>query len=231
MEERILSGRIRTLLSIGAVVAVVAACSAEDLEDALGDVPPGSDSGEEDEPLPDDGDDSDDSDDAAAPADQDVSAVPDDLTDAYVAAVLAEWERLLGEAYRTSVAAGAITFETAEIVNVIAIDQAQEALYETLEAEAEASFDGQPSFTQRGARQVVDVEVVDTGQGCVVAVAELDVTEVLVEPDEPTTDIAYRLIADHELEDPDGINPMPWVMAGLDQGDDPDPDALGGCDD
>jgi hypothetical protein len=205
------SGTVRRRLGLAAGAAallVLAGCGGDDEPEPIGG----------DEAVPDEG---------AAPTELDpegdldaedeaeeidVTVVPDEITEDYVEAVLAELERIRYEAlveFREN--DGELTIEVMDMT--ASVFTADEVDYERGDLENMAA-DGYAAMRDTAELEPVQADVVEllsSSESCVLVETRADLDGLLEDPPPPIERIYYLVLQDRELVE--DYNPTPWVIA------------------
>jgi hypothetical protein len=141
----------------------------------------------------------------------DVTVVPDEITEDYVEAVLAELEQIRHDAlveFREN--DGEMTIEVDDMVASIFTPEGTEYEAADLEIMRDRDFEGQRSISQlEPLRPQVD-ELISVSDDCVAAETTLSLDGLQEEPDPPFQRAYLLVVQERELvEDP---NPTPWVI-------------------
>lgn len=140
----------------------------------------------------------------------DPTAVPDEVTPAYVEAVLAELQRVNGEALRLAVDQGVVGEDVSIRLRAINTAEHLGTVVGFLVGDAAQGF---PTTVRPPGRiQMTVTEVLAEADGCVAVRASGDFSGVTVDG---ATDVplVLELVAKPGDVDPDRLNPTPWVLS------------------
>ena len=155
----------------------------------------------------------------------DVTTVPDTITPAYIAAVLAELEALYAGALASHVAAGEPTLETATKLGSAFAEPAYAGrLQHFIEIGAEGFVEIAPAEQIRP-RTHTDVRLLVVEDDCVYAETRLDVSPVRRDP--RPVEVAFVHLGPRDREIYGDVNPTPWLIHIMPAGD---PELLRGLD-
>ena len=151
------------------------------------------------------------------PADIDITVVPDEITEEYVEAVLAELERLYSEAYVAFREAGEPTIEVTDNLGSAFTDRQHTARLAQFVDLQEMEFEGFQSSPDAGPRRHSVEKVLDQGEACIYAETLMDLKGILVDPPEP--EITFVELGPLEGDRVRNLSTTPWVIHALPVGD------------
>lgn len=141
----------------------------------------------------------------------DVTTVPDEITIAYAQAVMDELDRVLGDAIRELVAAGAPSDRFVALLRAVYDEPTysnQESLYGEDAANDFIDYDEQPD----GPTTIV-TRIVDASSTCVVVGAERSFERLYRDDPREDAKASYiQLLRKDATRDPGAFNPTPWAI-------------------
>jgi hypothetical protein len=196
----------RRLLAAGmAALLVLSGCANEDEEPAP---PIGGD--EADEPDNTDETPEDEPEDEAEEVD--VTEVPDEITEEYVEAVLAELEQIRRDAIAEYRENDEFTIEVADMTQSVFTPDEVQHEREDLDRIAESGFEGVKPVDELEPVSAEVLEIHSSTDVCIVVETMVDFEGLLIEPPDPRERIYHLVTQDRELVE--DYNPTPWVIAG-----------------
>jgi hypothetical protein len=144
----------------------------------------------------------------------DITEVPDEITEAYVEAVLAELERIWTDAlieYQRE--GGELTLEVTDRIASIFTDEQIDIRYADFGAIADADFVGArpPEETEPADHQVT--ELISATPTCINVRTLTSIDGLLEDPPPPSAWAFHLVLQEKELYR--DLNPTPWVIAGI----------------
>lgn len=156
--------------------------------------------------------------DADAEVEIDVTVIPDEITPAYVEAVLAELEQLYADALRELILAGEPTIEVTDRLGSAFVEaEYQPRLSQFLELE-EDGFSGIASAESLRPRVHSDALIMDLSVDCIYAETTLDLSGVFDE--EIPVEVSFVQLGLPDREVVNNLNPTPWMVHAFPVGDD-----------